>query len=139
MTHRLARPFAAESDEYEQRPARDGGRNARCSFDKRARHRPGAHARLGRQIGVYADAQHVPAALGVRAFNDATGSPTRVARISNAVAVETSPARCALQTVRITRRPWLPTTTVAPWHPTERWAARSPRWPPRPIWPRTES
>jgi hypothetical protein len=31
LAHGLARALAAESDEYEQRPPRDAGRDARCS------------------------------------------------------------------------------------------------------------
>jgi hypothetical protein len=35
LAHGFDRPLAAGMDEYEQRPARDTGRDARCSFDKR--------------------------------------------------------------------------------------------------------
>ena len=36
FAHGFDRPLAAGMDEYEQRPERDVGRNARCSFDERA-------------------------------------------------------------------------------------------------------
>jgi hypothetical protein len=48
LGHRLAHPLAAESDEYEQQPARDAGRDARCSFDKRASSPAGSSRLLGR-------------------------------------------------------------------------------------------
>jgi hypothetical protein len=47
LTQRVAGPLAAELDEYEQRPARDAGRDARCSFDKRASSPAGSSRLLG--------------------------------------------------------------------------------------------
>ena len=41
LVHRLARPLAAELDEDEQQPMHDTGRDARCSFDRRASSRSG--------------------------------------------------------------------------------------------------
>ena len=41
-------PAAVASDESEQRPARNAGRDARCSFDKQASSPAGAHAWSGR-------------------------------------------------------------------------------------------
>jgi hypothetical protein len=48
LAHRSARPLSAESDEYEQQPMHDTGRDARCSFDKRASSPSGRSRLLGR-------------------------------------------------------------------------------------------
>jgi hypothetical protein len=49
LAHPLARPRAAESDEYEQQPTCDAERDARCSFDKRASSPAGSSRLLGRR------------------------------------------------------------------------------------------
>ena len=57
LVHRLARRLAAELDEYEQQPARDAERDARCSFDERAFSPAGSSGLLGDEEKAYAGAR----------------------------------------------------------------------------------
>lgn len=49
---RATPPSATALDEYEQRPARDAGRDARCSFEEGRLNGPAAHACPGRRPSV---------------------------------------------------------------------------------------